>query len=289
MIVSASRRTDIPAFYADWFLSRMEAGFSDVRNPMNAAQLRRVNLRPENVDCFVFWTKDPAPMIPHLARLAHFDFYFQFTLNGYGADIEPRVPPLQARIDTLKRLSDAIGPMRVVWRYDPIALTPTYDAQFHTEQFARIAGQLTDRVERVTISFIDYYKKIAKNWRKLEMREPAPNEVEYIARAIAQTASACGMTPFSCAEKHALAGYGVMPGACIDPALIERITGRMQPARRAKSQRPLCGCAESVDIGAYDTCAHGCAYCYANRSDLIAPYRVPPQSSILSPQENARL
>jgi DNA repair photolyase len=276
MIVSASRRTDLPAFYADWLFSKIEEGFVDVRNPMNAAQVRRVSLRREDVDCFVFWTKDPAPMLPMLSRLAGYDYYFQFTLNGYGRDIEPRVPQLAERIDTLKRLSDEIGPMRVVWRYDPILMMPSYDARFHADTFARIAEELSGRVERVTVSFIDYYRKIAKNWRKLEMREPAPEEVDLIARAIAATAAANGMAPFSCAEKLNLAPYGIMPGACVDPALVEHITGRMQPARRAKSQRPLCGCAESCDIGAYDTCAHGCAYCYANRADLERPFAGMP-------------
>lgn len=273
MIISASRRTDLPAFYADWLFSRIEKGFVDVRNPMNAAQIRRVSLRPEDVDCFVFWTKDPAPMLPLLSRLEGYDYYFQFTLNGYGPEIETRVPPLGARIETLKRLSGEIGPARVIWRYDPILLTPRYGARFHADMFARIAGELAGRVERVTISFIDYYKKIEKNWRRLGMREPAPDEVELIARAIATVAVESGMTPLSCAEKLNLAPYGILPGACVDPALIERITGRVQPARRAKAQRPLCGCAESADIGAYDTCAHGCAYCYANRSDLAAPYK----------------
>ena len=271
MIISASRRTDIPAFYADWLLARIGEGFVDVRNPMNAAQIRRVSLRPEDVDCFVFWTKDPAPMLPLLSRLKNYDYYFQFTLNGYGTDMEPRVPLLAARIDTFKRLSDEIGPARVVWRYDPIVLTPEYGAQFHIDTFSRIAGALSERVERITVSFIDYYPKIAKNWRRLQMREPAPDDVELIARAMAVSAAENGMAAQSCAEKLNLAPYGILPGACVDPALIERITGRVLPARRAKSQRPLCGCAESADIGAYDSCAHGCAYCYANRSDLRAP------------------
>lgn len=276
MIISASRRTDLPAFYADWLFSRIEEGFVDVRNPMNAAQVRRVSLRPEDVDCFVFWTKDPAPMLPLLPRLAGYDYYFQFTLNGYGPDVEPRVSPLERRIETFRRLSGEIGPLRAVWRYDPILLTPTYDARFHADTFARIADALKGCAERVTVSFIDYYRKIEKNWRKLGMREPTPDEVESIARAIAAAAAENGMTPQSCAEKRNLAPFGIMPGACVDPALIERITGRIQPARHAKSQRPLCGCAESADIGAYDTCAHGCAYCYANRSDLTEPYRGMP-------------
>lgn len=271
MIISASRRTDIPAFYGDWLLARIGEGFVDVRNPMNPGQIRRVRLLPEDVDCFVFWTKNPAPMLPLLPRLSGYDYYFQFTLNGYGPDIEPRLPPLAARIETFRRLSDQIGPARVVWRYDPILLTPAYDADFHVDMFAKIAGQLCGKVERVTISFIDYYRKIAKNWRRLQMREPAPEETEQIARAIAAIAAENRMAPSSCAEKWNLAPFGIPAGACIDPALIERITGRFQPARRAKAQRPLCGCAESADIGAYDSCAHGCAYCYANRGDIVSP------------------
>ena len=271
MIISASRRTDIPAFFSDWLFERLSEGFADVRNPMNFTQVRRVSLLPGDVTCFVFWTKNPAPMIPALHRLDDFSYYVQYTLNGYGADVEPRVPPLSDRIDSFRRLSDALGADRVVWRYDPILLNPVYGADFHVERFGQIARALAGYTARVTISYIDYYRKIAKNWRRLEIREPAPEEVDVISRAIAAIAAENGMAPSACAEKIPLGQYGILPASCIDPALIQEITGAPLPAARAKSQRPLCNCAESVDIGAYDTCPHGCAYCYANQSRAPQP------------------
>ncbi|MGI6238465.1 MAG: DUF1848 domain-containing protein [Christensenellales bacterium] len=274
MIISASRRTDLPAFHADWFFDRLAEGFVDVPNPMNRAQIRRVSLLPADVDCIVFWTKNPAPMLPHLHRLEGFSYYFQYTLNGYGADIEPNVPPLRARIESFRRLADALGPARLIWRYDPILLNPHYDAQFHIDRFATIADALKGDTACVVVSFIDYYRKIAKNWRRLEIREPAPDEVERIARAIAAIAAENGMSLAACAEKLPLADYGIAPARCIDPELIESIIKRPLPKARARAQRPLCNCAESADIGFYNSCPHNCAYCYAN------------QSSIRSPQEN---
>lgn len=148
MIISASRRTDIPAFYAPWFLNRLGEGHVLVPNPFNPRSVSRVSLRPDAVDCIVFWTKNPAPMLPRLGELNGFKYYFQFTLNPYGKDIERNLPSIEERIETFRKLSEMIGKERVVWRYDPILINETYDTRFHREAFARLARKLSNHTER---------------------------------------------------------------------------------------------------------------------------------------------
>ena len=142
MILSVSRRTDIPAFYADWFFKRIKEGFVYVRNPMNIHQVSSISLSPEVVDCIVFWTKNPAPMLPRLEELNGYDYYFQYTINAYDKDAEPCIPPLEERLRTFRTLSERLGKERVIWRYDPIIFTDRYTTSYHLEQFTRIAHEL---------------------------------------------------------------------------------------------------------------------------------------------------
>ncbi len=286
MIISASRRTDIPAFYFDWFLGRLGDGYALTRNPMNAAQVRRVSLAPDDVSGIVFWSKNPAPMLPHLDALGAFPFYVQYTLNAYGADIEPGLPPLAERIATLRRLAERIGPERVIWRYDPILLSPEYPEAFHEEAFSRLASALSGASHRVTISFIDFYAKIE---RRLAERGivgvPAPARVAFAGRLQA-VAARSGFVMDACAEDIDLTAAGVGRARCVDAALLANISGRPVPARKDPNQRPACGCAASVDIGAYDTCPHGCAYCYANRGAVPVSARLArhdPRAPFLMP------
>ena len=145
MIVSASRRTDIPNYYSDWFFNRLKAGYALVKNPMNAAQIRRVELSPEAVDCFVFWTKNPAPMLPRLEELRDYAFYFQFTLTGYGRDIEPGIPhKREVMLDVFRQLAGRVGKERVIWRYDPILITDRYTPEYHVRTFGEIAAALEE-------------------------------------------------------------------------------------------------------------------------------------------------
>lgn len=265
MIISASRRCDIPAFKSEWFFERMEKGFVDVPNPMNPHLIRRVPLSRDDVDCIVFWTKNPSPMLPSLDRLDGYPFYFQYTLNSYDCKIETGVPPYSERIDTFLRLSELIGPERVLWRYDPIILCDGITPQIHLDAFANTARALNGATNRVTVSFVDYYRRIGRAWKLHGMREPLENEIAEIASGMASVASECGMEICSCAEKYPLQSFGIAPAHCVDASLVSKITGKTIPARRAASQRSLCGCDESADIGEYGVCAHGCAYCYARR------------------------
>ena len=160
MIISASRRTDIPAFYAPWFFNRLQEGYLLVPNPFDPRTLSHISLGRDVVDCIVFWTKNPAPMLPRLGGLSGYNYYFQYTLNPYGADLEKHLPPLERRIETFKRLSDKVGRDRVVWRYDPILTNATCDVDFHCEAFARIAHALRDHTTTCMLGFIDHYRHI---------------------------------------------------------------------------------------------------------------------------------
>ena len=260
MIISASRRTDIPAYYSDWFFAKLASGAVDVKNPFNPNQVRTVSLKPEAVDGFVFWSKNPAPMAARLYLLSGTPFYFQYTLNAYDSDIEPGLPPLSERIETFRRISSAIGPKRVIWRYDPILTNDKYTAEWHAQAYSHIAESLAGYAQRSIISFIDSYRKITKSLRLHGISEPSGDEIRRIASLLAPSARSAGMSIATCAEEVELSEYGVTHARCVDAELM----GGIAAPKKDPNQRPACGCAPSVDIGAYNTCKSGCIYCYAN-------------------------
>ena len=266
MIISASRRTDIPAFYAEWFFNRINEGFALVRNPMNNSQVRTVSLKADDVDCIVFWTKNPQPIIPRLDTLNKYHYYFQFTLNPYNQDIEPGLPVKAEIMDTFRRLSDKLGAHRVIWRYDPILINEQYTVSYHVDHFGKMAHALKGYTEKATISFIDFYSKIEQNMSKLKIEKINSEIKTSLAQQLAAIAHENSLAIDTCAEDIDLSQYGINHAKCIDAALVERITGHPIDAKKDKSQRPACGCAASVDIGAYNTCCHGCQYCYANNN-----------------------
>lgn len=185
MILSASRRTDIPNYYMDWFLRRIREGYVDVRNPINPHQISRIALSPSVVDCIVFWTKNPENMLPHLGELAAYPYYVQFTLTSYGRDIEPNLPDKKDRlIPTFQALSSKIGKERVVWRYDPIFLNQRYTVSYHLAAFSEIARRLRGYTERVVISFIDLYAKTKRNTAGLFLSPPEGDTLFYMLSLI---------------------------------------------------------------------------------------------------------
>lgn len=268
MILSVSRRTDIPNYYSEWFLNRIQEGFLYVRNPMNYHQISRINLSPEVVDCIVFWTKNPLPMMDRLDELKNYKYYFQFTLTSYGRDIERNIPNKRKdMIEAFQRLSIKIGKERVIWRYDPIILTNTYSMEYHFKAFKEMAESLRGYTDRVVISFLDMYNKIKHNMDSLNVL-PFDNESKReIASAIAELAHANYMSVETCAENIDLTDLNIEQGHCIDKNLIEKIIGYPMKAGKDKGQRIECGCIESTEIGAYNTCFNGCQYCYANYSE----------------------
>ena len=268
MILSVSRRTDVPNYYSDWFINRLKEGFLYVRNPMNIHQISRINLSPEVIDCIVFWTKNPANMLGKLEYLQDYAYYFQFTLTGYGRDIEPNLPDKRKElIPAFQKLSEKIGKEKVIWRYDPILLSDKYTADYHLRAFEEIAGNLAGYTEKAVISFVDLYEKTWRNTRGLGIRLATEKEMMGLAAEMARIASKYNLEIESCAEQWDFQKVGIQRGSCIDKKLIERIIGCRLTGQKDKNQRKECGCFESVEVGAYNTCLNGCRYCYANFSD----------------------
>jgi len=285
MILSVSRRTDIPNYYSEWFFNRIKEGFVYVRNPMNVHQISKIDISPDVVDCIVFWTKNPEPMIKRLDELAEYNYYFQFTLTGYGRDIECNVPHKKNKmIPVFRELSGKIGKKKVIWRYDPVIFTEKYTQEYHLKAFEQIASALKGYTEKCVISFVDIYAKNKKNMQSLSWHETDTQSLSEFAKKISGIAGENGMSAGSCAERLDLGECGIEHNRCIDKVLIEDIIGCKLKAGKDKNQRRECGCIESVDIGSYNTCKNGCKYCYANYSkESVAKNcsKYDPESPIL--------
>ena len=223
MILSVSRRTDIPNYYSEWFYNRIKEGFLYVRNPMNAHQISEIKITPDVVDCIVFWTKNPLPMIKRIDEIKDYNYYFQFTLTGYGNDVEANLPNKKTKmIPVFQELSEKIGKQKVIWRYDPIFFSDRYTKEYHLKAFKSIAEALNGYTEKCVISFVDIYPKNKKNMEGLSSYELNDNELREFAKELSKMA----------------ADNNIKIGSCV----------------------------ESVEIGTYNTCKNGCAYCYANYS-----------------------
>lgn len=281
MILSASRRTDIPCCYADWFMNRIRAGSALVRNPMNPAQLSKITLSADVVDCIVFWTKDAAPLLPFLSELdaLGYAYYFQFTLTPYDRNVERNLRPKVEIEETFLALSRLLGRERVVWRYDPIILNETLTVDYHKTEFLRLCQKLAPYTDTVVFSFVDLYAKLNQAMNGLCRLRPAQaQEIAQLVPYLAQTAKAYGLRAAACCEKLNFAPYGVEPSSCIDRERIEKIIGVPLKLKADKNQRPGCGCCESVDLGAYNSCANGCVYCYATAGAAAAAQRCAQQN-----------
>lgn len=265
MIISASRRTDIPAFYSDWFMERIKDGFVLVRNPLNIHQVSKIKLTPDVVDFIVFWTKNPEPLLNKLDKLQDYNYYFQFTLNSYDTDIEEYVPNKGKYVlSTFKKLSDMIGKEKIIWRYDPILINDKYSIDYHLKNFEKLAKQLSGYTEKCTISFIDLYRKTELNLKDVNIKPFDDTTIRKIAKDLVCIAQNYNLKMDTCAEKIDLSDYGIEHAHCIDADLMEKLTNYQYCLNKDKNQRKECGCVESIDIGAYNTCKNGCKYCYAN-------------------------
>ena len=217
MFISASRRTDIPSHYSEWFMNRIRAGFVLVRNPVNPRQVSRVSLSPDVVDGIVFWTKNPIPMLDRLDGLSGYMYCFQFTLNAYGADTERGIPSKNAQlVDAFRRLSDKIGPERVLWRYDPMFVSGKYTVEYHLKYFEALARRLAGYTGQCTMSFLDVYGNTARNMAPLHARTPSDTERALLAAGLAEIAASYGLRLRSCAEPDSLRRYGIEPASCVD-------------------------------------------------------------------------
>jgi DNA repair photolyase len=277
MIISASRRTDIPAFYCEWFMNRIREGYCTVPNPFNRNQVSEVDLDPQNVDVIVFWTRNPRPLFRHLEELDQrgYRYYFQYTVLNNPRALDPKSPSVDASIETFRELADRVGPQRVIWRYDPIVLSEATPPDFHVAVHARIAEALAGATRRNVISIVDIYKKAQKRLRELKHQgvmideipqHTMPQAVGAMLEQFAATAAGYGLEILSCAEDLDLRPYGIEPGKCIDDEYIARTFGLHLKLKKDAGQREECGCVASKDIGMYDTCLYGCQYCYATSS-----------------------
>lgn len=267
MIISASRRTDIPTYYSEWFFNRIKEGYVYVRNPMNVHQISKISLSPDVVDGIVFWTKNPISMMSHLDKLKEYAYYFQFTVNSYGKDVEANVPSKNDIIvPAFRELSKKVGAEKVIWRYDPIMLTEKYSIDYHVNYFNELAKRLSGYTHKCVISFVDLYRNTQSHLKELNILPLGDKEMYELAERLVEIANKNNLIVESCAEKINLEQFGIQHGHCIDCNLFEKILKCKMNISKDKNQRPECGCMESIDIGAYNTCKNGCKYCYANFS-----------------------
>ncbi|HAS6046043.1 TPA: DUF1848 family protein [Vibrio vulnificus] len=270
MIISASRRTDIPAFYSEWFINRIKSGFLLVKNPFNAHQVKRVSLLSKDVDVIVFWTRNPKKLIPHLDLLDQlgYRYYFQYTITGYNKKLETNTLHPVKSVEVFKDLSRKIGKEKVIWRYDPIILSNMTPVSEHLRLFEKLAAMLSGYTDRVVISFADLYKKTEMNLNKVDGLEyedilQYEDELNNLCSKLKKIANKYGMSISTCAEEVNLESAGIKHGKCIDDGLIEELFNIKVTNIKDQGQRLECGCVKSVDIGVYNSCLHGCTYCYA--------------------------
>ena len=283
MIINTGQRTDIPAFYAEWFANRLKEGFVCVRNPYYPEQVSRYRLDPSVVDCIGFCTKNPAPMFPHMDLLKPYGQYWFVTITPYGRDVEPNVKDKHQLIGDFKKLSGIVGPDSVGWRFDPIFITGKYSEEYHLRAFEKIAAALDGCTKTAVISFIDLYAKVRRNFP--EAKEVTKEQRLSLGKEMVKIAAAHGMTLKPCAEGDDLAPFGADCGGCMRIGDYEKAIGKRLEAPKKRGARAECACYLSCDIGAYNTCRHLCKYCYANaepsvvlaqsrRHDVTSPFLI---------------
>jgi hypothetical protein len=268
-IISVSRRTDIPAFYGDWFMHRLKEGFAGLVHPFGGNKYI-VPLKPEDVICFVFWSKNFSPFIENLKIIdgLGYKFYFNYTVTALPRVFECNVEK-QSAIETLKQLSRTYSPAHINWRFDPIILSGTYDRNFYINAFEELASQFAGFVKRCYFSFVVEYSKVKRNFEELERKTglkitDCSNDLKLeLANDLAAIAARHGIQMFSCCGDY-LINDSIRKAHCIDGSIVESLFHPDSFQYKEKPTRKDCGCTESTDIGTYDTCPHGCVYCYAN-------------------------
>lgn len=268
MILNTGCRTDIPAYFSEWFYTRINEGYVLVRNPYYPQQVTKYVLTPELIDCIAFCTKNPEPM---LARLNEIDAYRQFwfvTITPYGKEIEPNVPDKVKVMESFKQLARKVGIQAISWRYDPIFISEKYSVDYHIEAFEKMAKTLAGYTDSCVISFIDLYVKTRRNFP--EVREVTKADRITLGKAFVQIGKKYGITIRSCHEGEELKEYGIDVSGCMTQPIIERaIECNLELPKSKSTARVGCNCLLGSDIGAYNTCGHGCVYCYANYNQKI--------------------
>lgn len=260
MILNVSGRTDIVAFYTDWFFNRLDSGFVMVRNPFNPKLVSKISFK--NVDLILFCTKNPIPILNKLDKI-NIPFIFHVTLTPYKNDIEPNVIDKNKIIVAIKELSLKIGKENLYIRYDPIFLSDKYNLDYHIKAFKRICELLDGYVCKIIVSFIDNYVNVRKNMYILKCKNFTDKDYEVIGRNFSKIAKYHNMSVQTCFENRNLVEYGFIKSDCISRELAYKLTGK-NFGKWTSRKGGKCGCAEMVDIGVYNTCKHLCKYCYAN-------------------------
>lgn len=260
MILFASGRTDIPAFYSNWFINRVKAGFVDVRNPFNQNLVSRINF--SDVDLIMFCSKNPLPMIDKL-KMLKVPVLFHVTITPYSKDVEPNIPDKRLIIEGLKKLSLVLGIDNVVLRYDPIFLSDKYNVDYHIRAFDKLCKNLNGYVNKIIVSFMDEYKNVRINKDILKYRTFTREDYKKIGEAFSKSAMDNGMSVQTCFEDNDLTEYGFVKGECLSHELAYILTGKKFKSSNVRKEKK-CECVQMVDIGDYNSCMHMCKYCYAN-------------------------
>ncbi|MDF2629811.1 MAG: hypothetical protein K0R39_3642 [Symbiobacteriaceae bacterium] len=296
MIISASYKTDIPCFYGQWFMNRLRAGYCKMVNPYSR-QIYRVSLTRADVDGFIFWTKNLGPFLPHLAeiRAAGYPFIIQYTITGYARSLEHAVVDSEQSVGQIRRVASEFGPKAVVWRYDPILFTSATPHEYHLKSFSRLAEQLEGAVDEVVISFAHVYAKTKRNLavaahkHGLTWSDPDDEAKRDLVGRFVEVAGSHGMQVAICSQNRYVT-EGTRPARCVDAERLGAVAGRLIAAER-RGNRPDCDCYASKDIGEYDTCPHGCVYCYAVQTQSLAQARYrqhDPDGEFLFPPTDVR-
>lgn len=296
-IVSVSRRTDVPAFYADWFMRRVREGYARYLNPFGG-QEHEISLLPKDVHAFVFWSKNYGPLIKYLPELEErgYDFYFHFTITGLPKIFENLVTPVDDAVANFRLLAGRYGPRRIQWRFDPIVISNITGPDYYTRRFEEIASRLQGATERCYFSFVCLYSKVRRNLKSLANKhnitcyDPSDMDKILLTRKLQETARKYGITLYSCCDAVLAAG-GVRQAQCVDGELLFELFPHKPRQIKINPTRKGCRCVISRDIGAYDTCPHGCMYCYANINKDLAHKRFRmhgPSSDILTPSPSRR-
>ena len=280
MILNISGRTDIVAFYSDWLMNRLEAGYIDVRNPFNKKLVSRIML--DDVDLLFFCTKNPIPILDKLDNIKK-KMYFHVTLTPYKKNIEPNVPSKKDVIESIKEISNKVGKASIVVRYDPIFINNEYTLDYHIKAFNKLCNLLDGYVEKILISFIDEYKNVRNNYKELNYKKLTNKDYETIGKEFSKAAKKHNILVHTCAEENNLVEYGFIKDECMSKELAFKLTGKIYKKWNARKNVP-CNCVEMVDIGVYNSCKHFCKYCYANydEKEVNSNYKKHnPNSSLL--------
>ena len=261
MIINTGSRTDIPAFYSEWFLNRIDEGFVCTRNPYND-DIYKYPLNHKIIDCLCFCTKNPKPLLKNIDSINDFNQFWFVTITPYGKDIERNVPNFKKVIKSFKELSSELGIDKVSWRYDPIFVSEKYSLDYHTDKFEEMACELSDYTNDCTISFIDLYQKVLRNFP--EAKEVTTDERLMIGENFSKIAKKYDLQLKTCVEGTLLDQFGFDSSGCMTQKVLEKAIGNNLKIPKGKYRIRECDCVFGRDIGAYNTCLHGCKYCYAN-------------------------